>query len=54
MKPNIEAILKECLSGRVSKELKLLYNAPLRETVPWSLFPRWAQPNDWSEGCHEG
>jgi hypothetical protein len=46
--------LHECRDGRFSEELRLLYQSPDRERVPWELFPNWARPNDPVEGGHEG
>jgi hypothetical protein len=47
-------ILDSCKQGKVTEELKKLYNFPIREKIPWILFPNWARPNDYTEGCHEG
>ena len=46
--------LQTCLQGKSTEELRLLYQTPLREQVPWDLFPRWARPADPVEGGHEG
>jgi hypothetical protein len=46
--------LHKCRDGRFSEELRLLYQMPDRERVPWELFPNWARPNDLVEGGHEG
>jgi hypothetical protein len=46
--------LRKCQEGRFSSELRLLYQTPNREQVPWDLFPTWAHPNDPVEGGHEG
>ena len=46
--------LKKCLEGKFPEELKILYQSPYRERVPWILFPGWARPNDETEGGHEG
>jgi len=56
MNENIDykVALEKCKEGKVSEELKKLYNSPYREQVPWILFPDWARPNDLVEGCHEG
>lgn len=48
------AALQGCLEGRFTEELRALYQTPLREQVPWELFPHWARPNDYVEGGHEG
>lgn len=50
----IEDALEGCKQGKVNDSLRMLYNAPLREAVPWTQFPAWARPNDPVEGCHEG
>lgn len=46
--------LQKCHEGRFSDELRVLYQMPNRERVPWELFPTWARPNDPVEGGHEG
>jgi hypothetical protein len=46
--------LQGCLEGRFTEELRILYQTPYRERVPWELFPNWARPNDPVEGGHEG
>lgn len=46
--------LQGCLEGRFTEELRLLYQMPSREQVPWQLFPNWARPIDPVEGGHEG
>ena len=47
--------LEECLKGKVSEELKLLYKLPDRHNVDWTLFPPWARPDSIFEGeGHEG
>jgi hypothetical protein len=46
--------LRACLEGRFTEELRVLYQMPSRERVPWDLFPNWARPNDPVEGGHEG
>jgi len=46
--------LQKCREGKFSEELRRLYQAPYRESVPWELFPNWARPNDPVEGGHEG
>lgn len=47
-------ILEECKKGKVPEALKQLYDVTNRQKVPWLLFPEWARPCDWVEGCHEG
>lgn len=47
-------VLEKCQQGKFTEELKELYKSPVRETVPWDLFPAWARPTDQVEGCHEG
>lgn len=47
-------VLEECLKGKVPPELKELYKAPIRETIPWDLFPNWARPDAIFELGHEG
>jgi len=46
--------LEACKHGVFTKELRKLYNYPLRDKVPWDLFPNWARPSDPVEGGHEG
>jgi hypothetical protein len=46
--------LQKCQDGESSEELRLLYQMPARERVPWDLFPNWARPHDPVEGGHEG
>ena len=53
-KVDYKPVLEQCLKGKFTPELKLLYQAPIREQVPWSLFPNWARPNEQTEGAHEG
>ena len=50
----IQAALQACLEGRFTDELRVLYQSPSRERVPWHLFPNWARPVDPVEGGHEG
>lgn len=47
-------ILEECNKGKFPQALKKLYDHPTRQKIPWLLFPSWAWPCDWVEGCHEG
>jgi peptide deformylase len=49
-----EPILEKCLQGSVPEGLKELYKAPVRNQVPWSLFPAWARPDYVFDGAHEG
>lgn len=46
--------LQGCMEGRFTEELRVLYQMPSRERVPWNLFPDWARPNDPVKGGHEG
>jgi hypothetical protein len=46
--------LQKCQDGKSSEELRKLYQMPVRERVPWELFPNWARPTDPVEGGHEG
>ena len=46
--------LQASLEGKFTEELRVLYQAPHREHVPWDLFPDWARPHDPVEGGHEG
>lgn len=50
----VKTALYYCREGRNSAELRQLYKIPLREQVPWGLFPSWARPCDEVEGPHEG
>jgi hypothetical protein len=52
--PEYHEALRACQEGRFTEELRLLYQMPLREQVPWDLFPNWARPSDPVEGGHEG
>ena len=52
--PEYHKALQGCLEGRFTEELRLLYQMPGRDRVPWDLFPNWARPNDPVEGGHEG
>lgn len=52
--PEYQKALKGCLEGKFTEELRLLYQMPERERVPWVLFPDWARPTDPVEGGHEG
>lgn len=54
LEPEYQAALKTCQEGKFTEELRVLYQMPLRERVPWVLFPSWARPNDHVEGAHEG
>lgn len=47
-------VLESCREGRFHPDLRLLYQMPWREQVPWLDFPNWARPDDLTEGCHEG
>jgi hypothetical protein len=47
-------VLLACLEGKFTEELRALYQMPVREQVPWDLFPNWARPHDPVEGGHEG
>ena len=51
---NYQEALKKCQGGRFSEELRVLYRTPLRDQVPWQLFPNWARPIDPVEAGHEG
>jgi len=46
--------LQGCLEGRFTEDLRVLYEMPTRDQVPWDLFPNWARPTDPVEGGHEG
>lgn len=46
--------LEKCQEGKFTDELRLLYLMPVRDRVPWALFPSWARPTDPVEGGHEG
>jgi hypothetical protein len=46
--------LEKCQEGKFTEELRVLFQMPQRERVPWALFPNWARPNDPVEGAHEG
>ena len=46
--------LQACLEGKFTEELRVLYQMPWREQVPWELFPNWARPTDPIEAGHEG
>jgi hypothetical protein len=50
----IREALKGCEDGKINDALKMLYNYPLRNNVPWNLFPIWANPTLFTEGGHEG
>jgi hypothetical protein len=54
LEPEYLQALQACLEGRFTEELRVLYQLPARERVPWVLFPSWARPNDPVEGGHEG
>jgi hypothetical protein len=54
LEPEYHEALQGCLEGRVTEELRVLYQTPSRERVPWDLFPNWARPIDPVEGGHEG
>ncbi len=56
MEPEIDykKVLEQCKQGKVTEELKILYRYPLRDKIPWDLFPGWARPHDPVEGGHEG
>jgi hypothetical protein len=49
-----QVALQKCQDGKSSEELRKLYQMPVRERVPWELFPNWARPTDPVEGGHEG
>lgn len=51
--PEYQKALQSCLEGRFTEELRKLYQMPVREQVPWQLFPNWARPQDPVEGAHE-
>jgi hypothetical protein len=50
--------LESCKQGKITEDLRKLYLSPVRETIPWHLFPSWAQPSNWALEdagvCHEG
>jgi hypothetical protein len=46
--------LQSCLECKFTEELRVLYQMPIRDRVPWDLFPNWARPSDPVEGGHEG
>jgi hypothetical protein len=50
----LKYVREQCQLGKYVPELKELYLAPIRDKVPWALFPAWARPNDYTEGAHEG
>jgi len=52
--PEYREALQSALEGRFTDELRVLYQMPSREQVPWALFPNWARPIDPVEGGHEG
>lgn len=54
MEPEYQEALKKCNEGQFSEALRKLYQMPVRESIPWMLFPDWARPNDVVEGGHEG
>lgn len=54
LKIDYQEALQKCQEGKFSEKLRLLYQMPIRERVPWELFPKWAHPNDPVEGAHEG
>ncbi len=54
LEPEYHEALQACLEGKFTEELRVLYQTPSRERVPWALFPNWARPNDPVEGGHEG
>ena len=54
LEPEYLKALLACLEGKFTEELRGLYQMPLRERVPWELFPNWARPHDPVEGGHEG
>jgi len=54
LEPDVYKVLQACLEGRFTEELRVLYQMPARERVPWDLFPNWARPSDPVEGGHEG
>jgi hypothetical protein len=54
LEPEYRNALEACLEGRFTEELRVLYQMPARERVPWELFPNWARPIDPVEGGHEG
>jgi hypothetical protein len=54
MERDYQEALQKCQQGMSSEELRQLYQMPVRERVPWELFPNWARPNDPVEGGHEG
>jgi hypothetical protein len=54
LEPDYRKALEACLEGRFTEELRVLYQVPARERVPWVLFPNWARPTDPVEGGHEG
>lgn len=54
LKLDYQEALQKCQEGNFSEELRLLYQMPNRERVPWVLFPAWAHPSDPVEGAHEG
>jgi len=54
LSPDYRPALQQCQEGKFSEELRVLYQMPYRERVPWALFPDWARPNDPVEGAHEG
>jgi hypothetical protein len=51
---DINKVLEKCINGSFPEELKILYQAPYRDSVSWSEFPYWARPDLDTEGCHEG
>src|SRR5580765_3743907 len=54
LEPEYHEALQGCLEGRFTEELRVLYQMPSRQRVPWVLFPNSARPNDPVEGGHEG
>lgn len=54
MEIDVNFALEQCKNGKVTPELKKLYDMPYRKMVDWTLFPSWARPDQETEGCHEG
>ena len=38
---DLSKVLENCINGRFTEELKVLYKSPYRDCVPWYKFPTW-------------
>jgi hypothetical protein len=50
----LSEVLEACTNGFFHEGLRVLYQSPYRDNVPWDRFPVWARPDLNTEGCHEG